>query len=1381
MMSYLWILLLGSLLIGAQSQEVTEAEEPAGDLEAAEPEAAPEEVPAAAEETEATEPEAAPEEVPTDAEETEPAEPEAAPEEVPAAAEETEATEPEAAPEEVPTAAEETEPAEPEATSETEPAEETEAVEPDAGDTEVVEPDATAEPLGETEGFSEETVAEEKIVPAEGEKTEEEAAPDEPAAGDGDLNLADALGAVEEGVKPGRGRSGGSVAHTAEAASDGSAEAQEASSGSAVAGILSAVGVALVGAISGYFAYQKKKLCFKNRDADPQDQQSPMTYSWAGLEGTLLSSSSIGQKLSIAVKDRHDEAVIQCSVSNLVSKKQAQFQVKNCFTDESSSTVLAVCLALLCLVILLIVAVGLWFYKRHKKAKPARNKKDDVEDPLMQEVPEHDKTPHDSPPKGQVKEKRELFESLARQHSPKKGRLDEQNGNKKQENIERTEDNSHRATLPSTQALPQQAQSEERSNPPTPSQASMIQSDQNILQHRPEQETVPDQDPESVRVSLPDLAKPNPDSIPEGPTCLTKQDTGAGETGHQEQQNTNISEQTGLLANPNNPIQVGSEPEAPKNQLDTNTEAKSEVSAEGHHVEISESCSTSPGRNKDGLKEAEKGIETRNGETERKTNDGGIDEDAMDQNGEEAIRKTEQEREHCVSESSPASMLSPKKDQINGSTPDTVAVSKHAEPSQVQSEPNQSEHAGDLSQQAEDSAQSQTKPTDTSTPKLTSDTQPPALTPTKPSAECNRSDPPSPSQVSMIQSDQKILQTRPKQETVPDQDPAVSVVSLPDQKSEVAAHESITKEPTDQAIPDPGPEGPTCPTKQDTGAGETGHQKQPDTNISEQTGLLANPNNPTQVGSEAEALKNQLDTNKEGKPESCSTSPGGEEGDEDELETRDGETERKTNDGGIDEDAMDQNGEEAIRKTEQEREHCVSESSPASMLSPKKDQINGSTPDTVAVSKHAEPSQVQSEPNQSEHAGDLSQQAEDSAQSQTKPTDTSTPKLTSDTQPPALTPTKPSAECNRSDPPSPSQVSMIQSDQKILQTRPKQETVPDQDPAVSVVSLPDQKSEVAAHESITKEPTGQAIPDPGPEGPTCPTKQDTGAGETGHQKQPDTNISEQTGLLANPNNPTQVGSEAEALKNQLDTNKEGKPESCSTSPGGEEGDEDELETRDGETERSPASTLSSKEDQINGSTPDTATVSKHAEPGQVQPEPDDSKAVGDVDNRCQQKPNSQSCSISPGGVVGSEEGSKEAEEEMEAGDVEKEKPEGGVDHSMGISRSMETEDEENKTSAVEVGNTEQQSMKEEKTGTDESAEQHPDPGEKADVSSQSDTVETAEVEKNANNEQDDKKDGGGIKVDSQMDGAGSDEQADDNSDAKAKGTEQGETNRKLED
>ncbi|MEQ2249361.1 hypothetical protein ILYODFUR_028370 [Ilyodon furcidens] len=42
-----------------------------------------------------------------------------------------------------------------------------------------------------------------------------------------------------------------------------------------IAGIISAVGVALVGAASSYFAYQKKKLCFKIQGgADPESGKS---------------------------------------------------------------------------------------------------------------------------------------------------------------------------------------------------------------------------------------------------------------------------------------------------------------------------------------------------------------------------------------------------------------------------------------------------------------------------------------------------------------------------------------------------------------------------------------------------------------------------------------------------------------------------------------------------------------------------------------------------------------------------------------------------------------------------------------------------------------------------------------------------------------------------------------------------------------------------------------------------------------------------------------------------------------------------------------------------------------------------------------------------
>lgn len=39
--------------------------------------------------------------------------------------------------------------------------------------------------------------------------------------------------------------------------------AEQKSSSGALAGILSSIAVTVVGAVSGYYAYQKKKLCFK--------------------------------------------------------------------------------------------------------------------------------------------------------------------------------------------------------------------------------------------------------------------------------------------------------------------------------------------------------------------------------------------------------------------------------------------------------------------------------------------------------------------------------------------------------------------------------------------------------------------------------------------------------------------------------------------------------------------------------------------------------------------------------------------------------------------------------------------------------------------------------------------------------------------------------------------------------------------------------------------------------------------------------------------------------------------------------------------------------------------------------------------------------------
>ncbi|KAM3861931.1 arylsulfatase H-like [Diretmus argenteus] len=58
----------------------------------------------------------------------------------------------------------------------------------------------------------------------------------------------------------------------------GTPEAQEGGSNS-IAGILSAVGVAIVGAVTGYFTYQKKKLCFKNRDGNYPTPTTPLILS----------------------------------------------------------------------------------------------------------------------------------------------------------------------------------------------------------------------------------------------------------------------------------------------------------------------------------------------------------------------------------------------------------------------------------------------------------------------------------------------------------------------------------------------------------------------------------------------------------------------------------------------------------------------------------------------------------------------------------------------------------------------------------------------------------------------------------------------------------------------------------------------------------------------------------------------------------------------------------------------------------------------------------------------------------------------------------------------------------------------------------------------
>ncbi|XP_061827449.1 uncharacterized protein [Nerophis lumbriciformis] len=89
---------------------------------------------------------------------------------------------------------------------------------------------------------------------------------------DGGFDLEDALsagGAQDTPPQSGRSHSAGSGAHVAEATGE-VAEDEETNSGS-LAAILCAMGVAVVGAATGYYTYQKKKLCFRTmQEEDPE-------------------------------------------------------------------------------------------------------------------------------------------------------------------------------------------------------------------------------------------------------------------------------------------------------------------------------------------------------------------------------------------------------------------------------------------------------------------------------------------------------------------------------------------------------------------------------------------------------------------------------------------------------------------------------------------------------------------------------------------------------------------------------------------------------------------------------------------------------------------------------------------------------------------------------------------------------------------------------------------------------------------------------------------------------------------------------------------------------------------------------------------------------
>ncbi|XP_077947444.1 uncharacterized protein LOC120833536 isoform X1 [Gasterosteus aculeatus] len=288
-MSYLWILLLGSLLAaGAKAQEDAAPEE---DAEAPEGGDAPDE-PAADVNTDNSSPE-----IPTSASDSEPEETSTAEEAeavpTPVADQEVEAEG------EVPT--ENAVPAPQGPAADPDPEAEAEATTTPQGPAADPEPEAEAEatttpqgpaadpdPEAEAATTPQDPTTEEKgatpapEIGAEADPTveDDEEKPTVPPAVvkkvDPELEvMVPETEVVAEKKAENDGRSKGRMGVFSEppvsgASGEDKPEHKEASSGS-LAAILSAVGVSVVGAIVGYFTYQQKKLCFKNRqEADPE-------------------------------------------------------------------------------------------------------------------------------------------------------------------------------------------------------------------------------------------------------------------------------------------------------------------------------------------------------------------------------------------------------------------------------------------------------------------------------------------------------------------------------------------------------------------------------------------------------------------------------------------------------------------------------------------------------------------------------------------------------------------------------------------------------------------------------------------------------------------------------------------------------------------------------------------------------------------------------------------------------------------------------------------------------------------------------------------------------------------------------------------------------
>ncbi|XP_065110959.2 CD99 molecule isoform X8 [Paramisgurnus dabryanus] len=97
--------------------------------------------------------------------------------------------------------------------------------------------------------------------------------PQDSGTGGRDLDDKDLFDLNNGDYKPDGGQSGGRGSGPGY---EGGASDQPQEGGGALAAIISSVGVALLGAASSYFAYQKKKLCFKVQGGqDPESGKNP--------------------------------------------------------------------------------------------------------------------------------------------------------------------------------------------------------------------------------------------------------------------------------------------------------------------------------------------------------------------------------------------------------------------------------------------------------------------------------------------------------------------------------------------------------------------------------------------------------------------------------------------------------------------------------------------------------------------------------------------------------------------------------------------------------------------------------------------------------------------------------------------------------------------------------------------------------------------------------------------------------------------------------------------------------------------------------------------------------------------------------------------------